>query len=196
MKFEIKKRFSGELFFSIETDTWRLAIEAALKANADLSYADLSNADLNYANLRNTDLSYADLSNAMGINKYLCTPLMVLHDQIGPIRAYKLVNKDGEGPFNGGIMYEIGMEYGADNANTNEAEHCARGINLATLDWCMREWQPEFRIFVAEFTSTDIAAIPIATDGKFRVHRCKIVGEKDLYEIGLLKDEKRERKEK
>ena len=52
MKFEIKNRFTGELIFSIETDTWRLAVEAAIKNNADLSSADLRSADLRYANLR------------------------------------------------------------------------------------------------------------------------------------------------
>jgi hypothetical protein len=31
-----------------------------------------------------------------------------------------------------------------------------------------------------EFTAADIAAIPLATDGKFRLRRCKVVGEKDI----------------
>jgi hypothetical protein len=59
MKFEIKHRFSGAILFSIETDSWKLAVEAAIKGSADLSSADLS-----YANLRSADLSYADLSSA------------------------------------------------------------------------------------------------------------------------------------
>ncbi len=46
MKFEIKNRWSGELIFSIETDSWKLAVEAAIKAKADLSEANLSEADL------------------------------------------------------------------------------------------------------------------------------------------------------
>jgi hypothetical protein len=50
----------------------------------------------------------------------------------------------------------------------------------------MREWQPSFRILVCEFTAADIVAIPIATDGKFRVKRCTPVAEKDLVEIGLV----------
>ena len=51
----------------------------------------------------------------------------------------------------------------------------------------MSRWEPSYRILVAEFTAKDIAAIPIATDGKFRVRRCKIVGEKDLKSLGLVK---------
>jgi hypothetical protein len=53
----------------------------------------------------------------------------------------------------------------------------------------MKEWHEGYRILIAEFTAEDIAAIPTANDGKFRVHKCKIVGEKDLREIGLVKAE-------
>jgi hypothetical protein len=52
----------------------------------------------------------------------------------------------------------------------------------------MKEWKDGYRILIAEFTAKDIAAIPTATDGKFRVFRCKIVGEKDLKEIGLIQE--------
>ena len=227
MKFEIKHKYTGNIIFSIETENWKLAVEAAIKSSADLSsanlsyanlrsadlssanlssanlsYANLSSADLSYANLsyadlryadlssanlRSADLRYADLSYAKGINKYLCTPLLLLHDQIGVIRAYKLVTQSGEGPINGGIKYEIDKDYNVVDANINDREGCGSGINLATLDWCIRNWQAGYRILIAEFQAVDIAAIPIATDGKFRVHRCKIVGEKDLQEIGLIK---------
>ena len=61
MKFEIKNRWSGELIFSIETDNWRLAIEAAIKAEANLSEANLSKANLSWSNLSEADLSKADL---------------------------------------------------------------------------------------------------------------------------------------
>ena len=61
MKFEIKHRYSGELLFSIETETMKMAVEAAIKQKANLSYADLSSADLSYADLRCANLRYADL---------------------------------------------------------------------------------------------------------------------------------------
>ena len=114
----------------------------------------------------------------------------MLLDQPGNIRAYKLVNKNGVGPFNGGIKYEIGQRFTVFGADTDIGNQCGEGINLATLDWCMKEWQEGYRILIAEFTATDIAAIPTATDGKFRVRCCTIVGEKDLAEIGLVKKEK------
>ncbi|MFA7100687.1 MAG: pentapeptide repeat-containing protein [Bacilli bacterium] len=71
MKFEIKHKITGSILFSIETSSWKLAVEAAIKSKtnlryanlsyANLSYADLSYADLRYANLRYANLSYADL---------------------------------------------------------------------------------------------------------------------------------------
>ncbi len=74
MKFEIKHKLSGKILFSIETETMKMAVEAAIKQKANLSYADLSYtnlrsanlicADLRYADLRCANLSYADLSSA------------------------------------------------------------------------------------------------------------------------------------
>ncbi len=90
------------------------------------------------------------------------------------------MNKAGAGVFNGGITYKIGEAYEVKDANTDEKVSCAKGINLATFDWCLRELEPGYRVLVAEFEAKDIAAIPTATDGKFRVYRCKIGGEKKL----------------
>ena len=160
-------------------------LRSANLRSAYLSGADLSGANLSGADLRSADLRSADLSGAKGINKHLCTSLLLLLDQPGKIRAYKLVNSEMEGPYNGGIKYEVGKIFKVADANTDDTVQCAAGINLATLDWCMKEWQEGYRILVAEFTAKDIAAIPTATDGKFRVHKCKIVDEKDLVEIGL-----------
>jgi hypothetical protein len=164
---------------------------------ANLSYADLRSADLrsatlSYANLRSADLRSADLRSAKGINKWLSTPLRMLYDQPGPIHAYKLVNSKGVGPFNGGIHYEMSETVTVADYDADENVQCSKGIHLATLDWCMKEWRKGYRILVAEFTADDIAAIPTATDGKFRVKKCQIVGEKDLCEIGLIESKKEE----
>jgi len=63
MKFEIKSRFSGRILFSLETESMKLCVEAAVKAGADLSHAYLSDADLSHA-----DLSHADLSGAKHVS--------------------------------------------------------------------------------------------------------------------------------
>ena len=231
MKFEIKHKMSDAVLFVGETENWKLAVEAAVRAKADLlsadlryanlSYANLSSADLRSANLRSANLSYANLSSAnlrhadlrsadlrhadlssanlssadlssanlsyaKGVNKNLVTPLRILLEQPGPIRAYKLVNEKGEGPFNGGINYLADDVFKAPTFNDDENEQCGEGINLATLDWVMKEWKPGYRILVMEFLAKENLVIPTATDGKFRVKECRRVGEKDLKELGLV----------
>ena len=232
---EIKSRWDGAVLLSLETESLKLCLGAAVKSRAnlqgadlqsanlrgadlqsanlqdanlqgaDLRDADLQGADLQSANLRGADLQSANLQGAnlrganlqgadlqsanlqgaKGINANLCTPLRILLDQPGKIRAYKLVNSKHAGPFNGGIVYLEGKSYEVEDANTDETVQCAAGINLATLDWCMKEWKEGYKILIAEFTAEDIAAVPTATDGKFRVKACKIIGEKNLKEIGL-----------
>jgi len=112
--------------------------------------------------------------------------LYFLLDQPGKIRAYKLVDAGLQSPIQcgGKIQYVIGQDVSVDDASTDESEQCAAGVNLATLDWCLRWWQDGWRILIAEFTADDIACIPMGSDGKFRVHRCTIVGEKPMDEWG------------
>ena len=53
-------------------------------------------------------------------------------------------------------------------------------LNIATLDWCLKNWKPGYHVMLVKFTAKDIASIPISTDGKFRLFRCEVVGEKDI----------------
>ena len=165
MKFEIKHRISGAILFAVKTESLKLAVELAVRGGA---------------NLRD-----ADLRGAMGINKHLTSPLYLLLDQVGKIRAYKLTNQYDEGPTYGGITYTIGKTIEVE-ADKNENTQCSYGISVATLDWCMLNWQPGYKIKVVEFTRTDIACIPIASAGKFRVSKCKVIREKDLKKLGLI----------
>ena len=142
MKSEIKSQRNGSVLCELE-GTLKLCLETAVKGGADLRSADLHDADL-YG---------ADLGGAKGVTKYQTTPLLLLRDQPGPIRAYKLVTEDGIGPFKGGIIYEIGKEFSVADANTDEMEQCGAGINLTTLDWCLKEFRAGYRILVAEFTA-------------------------------------------
>jgi uncharacterized protein YjbI with pentapeptide repeats len=184
-------RFTGSVIFEAEvegeTASIRLGLAAKLayQKKADLRGADLYEANLCGADLYEANLCGADLYGAKGINKYLTTPLYTLLDQPGPIRAYKLVTSTNTGPHYPSITYLVGQKYEVADANCDEHQDCAPGISLATLDWCMKQWQPGYKILIAEFRAADIAAIPIASDGKFRVFRCEIVGEKNLEELGL-----------
>jgi len=164
-------------------------------SGANLSRADLSGAYLSRANLSRADLWGAYLSLAKGVAPERIQPLLMLLDQPGPIRAYKLVRENGHGPYHAGLAYRLGQSYEVGNANTDPFEDCGAGINVATLDWCLKalgDAGPNPKIFVVEFTAKDIACIPIASDGKFRLHRCTVVGEKDV--AAILASEKVEAK--
>jgi len=170
-------------------DLSRASLFGASLAGADLSGASLfgaslAGADLSGADLSRADLSRANLAGAKGVSYERATPLAILLDQVGKIRAYKLINSQGEGPTRGGVKYEKGKTVSA-KANTDTQAQCAEGINLATLDWCMMNWRKGYHILLVEFSRKDLACVPIATDGKFRVHSCRIVGNKDLRELGL-----------
>jgi hypothetical protein len=167
-------------------DLTRANLSGANLSGANLSDANLSDANLTGANLTRAYLTRAYLTRASGVQAARCTPLLMLLDQPGAIRAYKLVTADGVGPFNGGITYMVGQSYAVADANTDPLEQCAAGISVATLDWCLREWRVGWRILLVEFTAADIAVIPTATDGKFRLHRCAVVEELDLVARGLV----------
>ena len=183
IKFEVKNRFSGDVQFVAEIECGDNA-STFLKLGLAVKWAFKSG-----AYLRGADLSGAYLSGANGITPELSTPLLMLLDQPGKIRAYKLVNEKNEGPINGGLKYPVGKTVKVGDADSNPLQQCAAGINVATLDWCLREWKPGYRILIVEFTAKDIACIPTATDGKFRLHRCDVIKEKKLnYEaLGLIK---------
>jgi hypothetical protein len=69
--FEIKHRFTGAVLFSLETESFKLCVQAAVKAKAYLSGAYLDGADLSGAYLDGADLSGADLSGAYLSGAYL-----------------------------------------------------------------------------------------------------------------------------
>jgi hypothetical protein len=69
--FEIKNWVSGKILFSLETESLKLTLEAAVKTGADLTGADLRGADLRGADLRGADLRGADLRGAYLRGAYL-----------------------------------------------------------------------------------------------------------------------------
>jgi hypothetical protein len=64
MKFEIKHRFTGSVLFSLECDSWKVCVEAAVKSGANLRGANLSDANLRGANLSGANLRDAYLRGA------------------------------------------------------------------------------------------------------------------------------------
>jgi len=64
MKFETKSWYDGKILFSLECESMRICLQAAVKSGANLSGADLSGANLSRADLSGANLSRADLSGA------------------------------------------------------------------------------------------------------------------------------------
>ena len=64
MKFEIKDRCDFRTLFSLETETFKACVKAAVHNGADLHGADLHGADLRGANLCGANLCGADLCGA------------------------------------------------------------------------------------------------------------------------------------
>jgi uncharacterized protein YjbI with pentapeptide repeats len=199
VKIEILNRWTSAVIYSIEADSQRAAMEAAAKSGAYLRDANLSGADLSDANLRDAylrgadlrgadlrgaNLRGADLGNARGFNPLTTSPLHMLADQPGAIRLYKLVTVDGASPIHHKrLTYTVGATVEQPDADTDPENDCGVGLHVATLDWCLRNWSEGWRILVVEFTAADIACIPNATDGKIRVRKLTVVGEKTLTEL-------------
>lgn len=87
------------------------------------------------------------------------------------------------------MKYVIGESVSVDDANCNPDDDCGAGINVATLDWCLKEWREGYRVLLVEFEASDIACIPTASDGKFRLHRCKVVAEKNISALVVPRGE-------
>ena len=186
MSITIYNRSGDELYTAETATTPREAVVAAVAAGANLSGANLIGADLRNADLIGADLRGANLRGAKGISPERVSPLHLYRYQLpgAELIAFKLVNARGEGPFNGGIVYTPGETVSVENADTDVLTDCGAGINVATLDWCLREWRDTYRILRVAFTVGDIAAIPTASDGKFRLHRCRVVDEVALWLSG------------
>ena len=141
---------------------------------ADLTGADLTRSDLYGADLKKTILE--------GIN--WLAYLGVVPDHQGTARAYKVLTNAGVGPFNGGINYLEGDVFESELDPDVNAQ-CSQGIHLATFRWCLDNKQEGRRLFMFSFNVKDCVC-PIGSDGKFRVRKCRKIGECD-WQGNLLK---------
>jgi len=160
---------------------------------ADLSSADLRSADLSSANLRFANLRFANLCSADLRSANLCETFLqdidwlawmgIVPDARGYARAYKLTNAQKEGIYKRGIVYGKKGKVAA-TLDTDVNQQCGSGINLATLQWCLRELKqagenPHLYIYQFKVSPENVCA-PMASDGKFRVGEATLVGECDL----------------
>ena len=171
---EIKNRYTGKTI--VEGKDF---LECLEKCNKNLTGANLAGADLTGANLTGANLSGAIV---------LYKPNLDLLKYIsGSIICWKYM-VDGKSPYQG-ATYEVGNEYEA-KINTNIYQQCGHGINVASLNWCYYDAKGKsgkITFFECEVVvnSPDDVIIPLATDGKFRVKKIKV-----LREIGIKEAEK------
>jgi len=181
----IKNRFTGEIIISAgKYATIKEAVEknsanlnSANLRSANLNSADLNSADLSSANLRYADLNSADLRSAKNLQpEYLLPDLYILKFMPSNtiLTAWKYI-KDGKSPHQYSV-YEVGKTYKEKDYCTNEQELCGKGLNVATLQWCLRDNRDkDIELLEVQFKVSDIIAIPYATDGKFRVKKMKVL---------------------
>lgn len=88
MKHEIKSMKAGHVLFALDTASFRLCVEAAVKSGADLSGADL----------RGSDLSGSDIDFSSGFS-FKCTSFNIKIDlKIAAQLAYHFCRMDCDAP--------------------------------------------------------------------------------------------------
>ena len=144
---------------------WLRSIDGGKRAS--LSGAYLSGAVLSGANLSGADLRGADLLPDLYLLKF--QPVNT------KLRAWKFLHRGGTSPYQN-HPYEVGKSYSTSDFSTDERGACDKGLNVATLQWCLRNSDAEDNVFIeVEFRAGDIVAVPFATDGKFRVKKLRVV---------------------
>jgi hypothetical protein len=177
-------RFANLRFADLRSANLRFAnLSSADLSSADLSFADLRSADLSSANLSSADLSFANLSETFLQDIDWLAWMGIVPDARGYARAYKLTNAQKEGIYKRGIVYGKKGKVAA-TLDTDVYQQCGSGINLATLQWCLRELKqagenPHLYIYQFKVSPENVCA-PMASDGKFRVGEATLVGECDL----------------
>ena len=146
-------------------------------ANTSFYRSIIRNTKFSDCNLAETGFNDADLTKEQIKKLQRKNPLSILFDQPGKLYAYKFVDKNYRTVYQR-FQYNIGKSYDfTEETNPDPLVTCGAGLNVATMDWCIRYYNDKDRILKVEFTAKDIACIPLGSDGKFRLYRGKIVGE-------------------
>ena len=162
-----------------DADFYNANLENANFTNADLKYANLSNANLQNTNFKNADLKDASFQNTDLQNIKYYEPiffdniyyLLTLQKPIKMTGWKYLIN--GKSPYQG-ATYEVGRVYTFNDIDTNRNNHCSKGGNIATLNWCLKDNSKADEFLEVEFKTTDLI-VPYLTDGKFRVSKFKVL---------------------
>jgi hypothetical protein len=188
-------------------------------SSADLSGSNLSGANLSGASLLGANLSGANLlkvnlsgANLLGVNlsraknapAVWCSALSILKSQKNKLIAYKYVTEKLTSPEKGNLSYKIGKTVilNKKDCDYSDMEGHSKGLNVATLEWCIRNRDTDSRpiifgkplihdpIIEVEYDPKDIVSIPYASDGKFRVRKLKVLRVLDEKEVKKVSERK------
>lgn len=102
----------------------------------------------------------------------------------GTFRAYKVSMAYGSSPdfvyAHPVLTCAPGAVLEVKRAVRSRKRDCAAGVNVATREWCKLTYYGElvwggYRLWFVEFEARDIASVPINTEGKFRLFRCRVI---------------------
>ena len=130
MKFEIKSYLTGSVLFSLETESMKLCVEAAVKQGAYLQGADLQGADLRGADLQGADLRGAYLQGADLRGAYLQGAKNIAEVKDASIVFAQLSITPQEGAFvawkklQGGIIAKLVIPHDAKRMNALGSRKC------------------------------------------------------------------------
>ena len=116
-------------------------------------------------------------SSGENFTQNLSSSLDILLDQKGKQYAYKYVTKNNMSPLQSSeqIKYEIGKFISLELFESDRRISCGAGINVATKAWCLNNMSKSDHILLLiSYQAKDIVCVPYATDGKFRVRKCKV----------------------
>ena len=70
----------------------------------------------------------------------------------------------------------MGETYECHEPNTDETQSCGAGINVATLEWCLKDTNNDLgKTYIeCEFEAGNVI-VPFNSDGKFRVVKIKVI---------------------
>ncbi len=144
---------------------------------ASLNGVNLDGASLDGANLNGVSLYRASLNGVKNLSPIYFSELynLKLLPKDTKIRMWKYL-QDGKSPYQYAV-YNVDKTYKVKDFSIDEHEQCGIGLNVATLQWCLRDslGKSDIELIEVEFKISDIVAIPYFTDGKFRVKTFKVL---------------------
>ena len=150
-----------------------------LEGNAEGTRANLSSANLSSADFSGANLRYADLSGAKGL----------LNDMDYLVENFEKTNEGYVGYKVFGMYYSIPEHWNLqpneiieEVVNSNRADICGCGINIATKEWIKREKPLVTRAWkvLIKWEWLPSVIVPYNTDGKIRCGKAMLLEEVEI----------------